>query len=242
MITMKTTKITFMALALLASTASHAQSDLINELSGEWQFVASPFEGGEERISFTATPSAEGSSLQCHAENFFTHASKPYPADWRLAVEQEDDKIRLGWILDSSAPCSSEEYQEPATSYALFGTDADGTHRYIYFLSENIETQSLEGMTLWSDWQTDVNATFSLPKTYQIYAVVSENQPYNGAVGYIDIWASGKVKRSSETTIPDVTCSSDAVASQPIFNLTGQRISRPAKGVYIINGKKYLKH
>ncbi len=242
MITMKTKKITFMALAFFACSATFAQSDLINALSGEWQFVASPFEGGEERISFTATPSTDGSRLQCHAENFFAHASKPYPADWCIAVEQEDDKVRLGWILDSSTPCSTEEYQEPATSYALFGTDADGTHRYIYLLSENIETHSLEGMTLWSDWQTSVDAAFSLPKTYQIYAVVSENQPYNGAVGYIDIWASGKIMRSSGATILNVTRSSNAMTSQPIFNLTGQRISNPTKGIYIINCKKYQKH
>ena len=96
-------------------------------------------------------------------------------------------------------------------------------------------------MTLWSDWQTDFNATFTLPKTYQIYAVVSKNQPYNGAVGYIDIWASGKIKRSSDTAIFNIA-SSAAMTSLPIFNLTGQRISHPQKGLYIINGKKYLKH
>ena len=231
-----------MALAFFACSASFAQSDLVNILSGEWQFVASPFEGGEERISFTATPSADGRSLQCHAESFFAHASKSYPADWSIDVEQEDGKVRLGWVLDNNTPCSTEEYQEPATNYALFGKDADGSHRYIYFLSENIETQSLEGMTLWSDWQTDVNATFSLPKTYQIYAVVSENQPYNGAVGYIDIWASAKIRRSSNTAIHHIACSSTAITSQPIFNLTGQRISRPTKGMYMINGKKYLRH
>ena len=230
-----------MALAFLACSTSFAQSDLVNSRSGEWQFVASPFEGGEERISFTATPSADGSGLLCHADNFFARASKPYPADWLIVVEQEGNMVRLGWVLDSNTPCSTEEFQEPATSYALFGTDADGSHRYIYFLSENIETQSLEGMTLWSDWQTDINASFSLPKTYQIYAVVSPNQPYNGAVGYIDIWASGKVKHSSDTAILNVT-SSSSVTSQPIFNLTGQRISLPTKGIYIINGKKYLKH
>ena len=115
-----------MALAFLACSASFAQSDLVNSLSGEWQFVASPFEGGEERISFTATPSADGSGLLCHTDNFFAHASKPYPADWLIAVEQEGDKVRLGWVLDSNTPCSTEEFQEPATSYALFGTDADG--------------------------------------------------------------------------------------------------------------------
>ena len=238
---MKTLRIICITLAFLACSVSFAQSDLVNSLAGEWQFVASPFEGGEERISFYATPSADGSGLLCHADNFFAHASKPYPADWLIAVEQEGDKVRLGWVLDSNTPCSTEEFQEPATSYALFGTDADGSHRYIYFLSENIETQSLEGMTLWSDWQTDINASFSLPKTYQIYAVVSPNQPYNGAVGYIDIWASGKVKRSSDNAILNVTRSS-SMTSQPIFNLTGQRISHPTKGIYIINGKKYLKH
>lgn len=230
-----------MALALLASCVVSAQTDMAISLTGNWQFVASPFEGGEENISFTATLSEGGNHLQCHADNFFAHGSKPYPADWLMAVERDGDKLRLGWILDSENPCSTEEYQEPASAYALFGRDADGAHRYIYFLSENIETQRLEGMTLWSDWQSQTDATFTLPKTYQLYAVVSENQPYNGAVGYIDIWASPRVRRTSGTAVSASTfCNSSPASSQTVYNMMGQRVGHPTKGLYIKNGKKYL--
>jgi len=255
---MKTRKSTLAALAFLLWAGANAQpndqttnisigqtANNLNgqALAGQWQFVASPFMGGEERIAFTATLSDDGSSLNCHSDNFFAHSSKPYPADWQIAIEHDGDKVRLGWVLDSSTPCSAEEFQEPATAYALFGTDADGSHRYIYFLSENIETQQLEDMTLWSDWQTDANAAFTLPKTQQLYAVASKNKPYSGAVGYIDIWASGKLLRTTTgAAIHDITGASVTVAGHSIYSLTGQRMAHPAKGLYIKGGKKYLKH
>jgi hypothetical protein len=221
---------------LLACGANHLYAQ---DLSGQWKFIASPFEGGSEEIPFTATLSTDGSVLNCHADNFFAHASKAYPADWQMKVEHADGNIRLGWVLDSENPCSTEEFQEPASKYALFGKDADTNHRYIYFLSENIETQKLEGMTLWTDWQSDITAAFTLPRTYQIYGVVSENKPYNGSVGYIDIWASGKVQFTSSTGISSISYAEDSL--QIFYDLQGRRITQPTRGLYILNGKKYLK-
>lgn len=217
-------------LSLLSSTAQ--------DLNGNWKVIASPFEGGSEEISFTATVSNDEKTLNCHADNFFSHASKAYPADWKMAIEKDGDKIRLGWMLDNEKPCSIEEFQEPANRYALFGKDADGNHRYIYFLSENIETSRLEAMTLWSDWQTSTTNAFSLPKTYQIYAVVSENMPYNGAVGYIDIWASVKVQKVDLTGILDVT--HKTLDEQSYVDLQGRRHPQPQHGLFIKGGRKYI--
>ena len=188
---MKTWLLTMLATACMTST--YAQQTLQQELAGEWTITASPFEGGADEISFTATVADDGTSLNCHAEQFHNRASQPYPMDWTLAVEQDGDKVRVGWKLDADHPASTKEFQEPTSKYALFGQEPDGTHRYIYLLTENIETQRLEPLTLWSEWMPKGSTVFSLPRTYQIYGVVSKEIPYNGAVGYMDIWASVKL-------------------------------------------------
>ena len=220
----------------MAFMTSKAQT---TELAGEWQLTCSPFEGGAAYIPFTATLADDGKSLACHADAFLTRNSHAYPMDWKIAVEQQDEQVRLGWILDAGQPASTEEFQETASRYIIGGADPDGSHRYIYLLSENIETQKLEGMTLWSDWQAATSTTFSLPKTQQIYAVVSTNQPYNGAVGYAEIWASVKMQKVTETGITTIH-NSQFTVSNSIYNLQGIRLNSLQKGLNIVNGKKIV--
>ena len=223
------------ACLLLSGQASAVN---IEELSGSWTFVASPFEGGSEEIAFTATASSDGTTLVCHADQFMVRGTNTYAADWKILVEQEGENIRLGWALDADNPVSTKEFQEPASSYALFGKDTDGNHRYIYLLSENIDTQQLEAMTLWSDWQSATSTSFSLPKIQQIYAVVSTNQPYNGAVGYAEIWASVKLQKAGGSGIAEVNAvNAENVA---IYNLQGVRLNQLQKGINIVNGRKVV--
>ncbi len=210
-----------------------------SQLTGEWKLTASPFEGGTEVITFTATLSSDKTYLECHTDQFFTRNSKAYPMDWKISIETEGDNIRLGWVLDAEKPASTQEYQD--TQYAIGGAPVDENHRYIYLLSENTETQKLEGMTLWSNWQSSADAVFELPKTQQIYAAVSPNIPYSGGVGYIDIWASGKLQKNSSdpSGISDIT--RKASISDVYYDLQGRRLqSKPEKGIYIQNGKKYI--
>lgn len=227
----------FSACLLLSGQASALN---IEELAGNWKFVASPFEGGAQEIAFTATASTDGKSLACHADQFLTRGANIYAADWTIAVEQEGENIRLGWVLDAENPVSAQEFQEPATSYALFGKDTDGDHRYIYLLSENIDTQQLEAMTLWSDWQSATSTSFSLPRVQQIYAVVSTNKPYNGAVGYAEIWASGKLQKVTDTGINIVQPSTLNLQPSTIYDLQGRRLNSLQKGLNIVNGKKVV--
>lgn len=210
----------------------------IEELSGSWTFVASPFEGGSTEIAFSATVSSDGTTLNCHADQFMVRGANIYAADWKIAVEQNGENIRLGWLLDAENPVSTKEFQEPASSYALFGKDADGNHRYIYLLSENIDTQKLEALTLWSDWQSATSTSFSLPKIQQIYAVVSTSQPYNDAVGYAEIWASVKLQKAGGTGIAEVNAAN--AEHVVIYNLQGVRQNRLQKGINIVNGKKVV--
>jgi hypothetical protein len=229
--------ILFCSACLLLCGQASAQN--LEGLVGNWKMVASPFEGGSEEIAFTTTVATDGTSLDCHAEQLMVRGASIYAADWKIAVEQNGENIRLGWALDSDNPVSTKEFQEPASSYALFGKDTDGNHRYIYLLSENIETQQLEAMTLWSDWQTVGSTTFALPKTQQIYAVVSTNQPYNGSVGYAEIWASAKLQKVTDTGIETIH-HSPVTVSKSIYNLQGMRLNQLQKGLNIVNGKKVV--
>ena len=217
------------------------QTAWTESLAGSWKFVASPFDGGSEEIAFTATPAADGKSLLCHADRFIAKTSEPYAADWTLAVEEADGKVRLGWKLDADRPVTEREYQESASMYVMGGSDADGSHHYIYLLSEDIETWQLEPMTLWSDWQSSSATTFTLSKTQQIYAVVSQHQPYNGSIGYIEIWASGKLqKQSGESSIQSLVKDQEPSANSHLFNLQGVRLSQLQKGLNIVNGRKVV--
>ena len=227
----------FCSACLLFSGQASAQN--LEELVGSWKLVASPFEGGSEEIAFTASASLDGNSLDCHAEQLMVRGASIYAADWKIAVEQNGENIRLGWALDSDKPVSTNEFQEPTSSYALFGKDEDGNHRYIYLLSENIDTQKLEAMTLWSDWQEAASTTFSLPKTQQIYVVISTGLPYNGAVGYAEIWASVKLHKVTETGIETIH-HTPFTFSNSIYNLQGIRLNSLQKGLNIVNGKKIV--
>jgi len=233
----------FAAIFCCLSSAVSAQSaGLVGELAGTWRLTASPFAGGNTEIVFAAVPSADGTSLDCHADNFLSSSTMHYAADWQIAVEQDNGKMRLGWKLNADTPASSMEYQESATSYVIGGVDADGSHRYIFLLSENIETQRLEGLTLWTDWQSDVSAVFTLPKTQQIYAVISRNVPCSGgAVGYAEIWSSGRLTRVADDASVEEVTSAAALASTPVYSLQGVRRAQLCRGINIVGGHKIIR-
>ena len=243
---MKRSTFVTLLLCLLACHANlrlSAQPPIAESLSGQWNFVASPDEGGVVEIAFTAMPSADGTALQCHADPFLTR-TQTYAANWLLAIEEKDGQVRLGWKLNNEVPAFEQEFQENTSQYALFGSDPDGSHRYVYLLSENIVTQQLEPLTLWSDWQPADGTTFTLPRTQQIYAVVSKNQPFSGWLGYAEVWSSVKLLCGSGTGISTLNVQRGSMDGET-FDLQGRRITKGqapvAKGIYIVNGKKYVR-
>lgn len=181
-------------------------------LAGEWLLVAMPNgTNGEgnihtattDTIRFEATLADDGFSLICHTDSFYTRSGNVYPADWRLLVEQDEQNgwRRIGLILDTEHPASTAEFTEPKEKYLdngffYWGNETDA-HHYIYLLSENINTQRLEGMTLWSGWNSTAETTFTLPQNQEIYGVVATTIPYSSsAIGYFEIWASPRfIKR-----------------------------------------------
>lgn len=187
--------------------------EALKQLAGQWQFIASAngssdgsgiFTATTDTISFTATVAPDGMGLICRAEQFYTRSGNVYPATWRMVVEQQDDRIRIGMVLDDDEPASELEFNEPKENYLengffYWGSDTD-EHHYIYLLSENIETQRIEAMTLWSGWMpASGDNTYSLPQNQQIYGIVATAIPYTAghSCGYFEIWASARLKRIS---------------------------------------------
>lgn len=154
------------------------------DLTGRWMLIASPagiagedgvYTSKADTIRFTAVPTNEPDRLLCHADTFCIRSGMVYPADWQIQVcQNEQDGIRrLGWILSEDIPVCTQSGNN------------------LYFLSENISTQRLEGMTLWSNWQGVDGMIFIFPQNQEIYGVLSPTVPYSSpSSGYLEIWAS----------------------------------------------------
>lgn len=169
----------------IASIAfEESKSQAPDGLTGQWLLVASPAgiagDGGVytthvDTIRFTAAWGNDPETLVCHADTFCILSGVVYPADWQVQVSQneQDGTYRLGWVLSEKTPVCTQS----------------GDH--LYLLSENISTQRLEGMTLWSDWQATTAATFTFPQYQEIYGVLSPTVPYSSPSSrYLEIWAS----------------------------------------------------
>ena len=231
---------------LLCVFPAQAQDDL----SGHWQLIASPMgvegEGGImtsgwDTITFTAIPSADGKTLACHADKFFTRNGHDYPMDWTMAVEHDSNKTRLGWVCDDQQPASSMEFQEPATAYVIGGRNIiEGEHRYLYILSYNVETQKEEAMTLWSDWMGNSQSTFTFPQNQQLDVIVSTAIPYSTFLGYADSWASARIQKVSTTDINETILS--VPTADACYDLQGRRLhGQPRQGLFIKGGRKFFK-
>ena len=202
--------------SIAAVTFEQTAPPSLEGLTGHWRLIASANgsagSGGiytttADTITFTASLTQPGSDdygrvLRCHADRFYWRSGHDYPADWRIVVEQNEQNgtRRIGWVLDAESPASTEEFLEPTDKYLedgfFYWGNADNTgHRYIYLLSENIATQRLEGMTLWSSWLPTSQTAFQFPQNQEVYGVVAESIPFANSVGYIDIWASPRFER-----------------------------------------------
>lgn len=220
------------------------------DLAGKWQLKASPIGvTGDDGISttdwdyidFTATASADGNTLLCHADNFVTRNGQAYPMDWKVAVERDGNKVRLGWVLDAQQPASTLEFQQPATAYAIGGMNPiEGEHRYIFLLTYDIDQGQEGALTLWSSWieSPAADASYVFPQNYQIDAVVSTTIPYGPFVGYVDSWASASIMKSSDTAVSEMKV--QTVHSNCIYNIQGVRMNSLQKGINIVNGKKVV--
>ena len=242
--------------------------EALAQLAGQWKFIAMPNgvtgEGGiytatADTIAFTATVAPDGMGLVCRAESFYTRSGNVYPATWRMLMEEDaaSGRHRIGWVLDASEPVSEKEFDEPQEKYLDNGffywgvnskrTGGDTGHRYIYLLAENIDASAIVGMTFWSPWSDEGTTEYALSneenQAQKMYAVVSENIPYSGNVGWIEIWSSPKILHLSGSSGINELPSPDTQHPSLIYDLQGRRMSQPIqKGIYIRDGKKYYIH
>ena len=201
--------ITTVALSDITDIAFQQQAPAsFQGLTGQWRLVAMPSGssvGGistavADTILFTATVSADASALECTAPAFYTRSGQAYPVRWRMLVQQDGSKRRIGWVLDAEQPASEKQFLETQDKYLddgffYWAQTSDG-NRYIYLLSENIETQRLEGMTLWSPWvEATATQQYLFPQNQEVYGVVATKIPFGGSVGYFDIWASPRFEK-----------------------------------------------
>ncbi len=241
-------------------TPAHAQSSLAASLAGDWQFVAANngvevapgiYSAGTDVVNFTATASADGTSLQCHADNMYDKTGTTYAADWRILVEEDGaGKHRLGWVLDNQQPAFTTEFNEPQENYLekgfFYWGGTEGAHRYVYLLAENADASAIVGMTFWSPWSDGSTTEYSLANeennSRKIYAVVAENIPYGNSVGWIEIWSSPKVKKVADNTAISTITADGMSTNDAWYDLRGRKITngRLPKGVYIHNGKKVV--
>lgn len=193
------------------------------QLAGRWKIIAMPNgvtgEGGiytatADTIAFTATVASDGMGLVCRADSFYTRTGHVYPATWRMLLEEDaaSGRHRIGWVLDASEPASEREFDEPQQHYLDNGffywgvssrhPGGDTGHRYIYLLTENIETQRLEGATLWSSWLNSDAAEYAFPQNQEVYGVVALDIPYSyynySDIGYFEIWASPRFVKAAD--------------------------------------------
>ncbi len=240
-------------------TIADVQSSLLEALAGQWLFTASNngtedatvkglYHPGTDTFTFTAT--VDGASLSCHADCLYRSATgNEYPADWQMVVEENDqNQYRLGWVLSKEQPAFAKEFLEPKENYLengfyFWGDNVTDNHRYIYLLTENEDASAYVATTFWSAWSelgtTEYSLSSSEHNAQKFYAIVAAGQPYANSIGYIEIWASPKVKRVGETGIRSLTPNpSPRDEGHGYYNLYGQRFEKPTKGLYILRSAK----
>ncbi len=227
-------------LFLCSLSLSVSAQTTLQQLTGEWHFVAANegqpdaqgiWHSDIDDFPFTATVSQDGTTLDCHADCLYRDKSgNEYAADWQIVMEQQGDQHRIGWVLTSDKPCYTTQY--------------DGKNIYLLadYTDDYTGQTSLVGMTFWSDWSQQVADTYSLSNrdfmARTMYAVVSSSIPYAGGFSYIETWTSPKVQRTAYTTAIQTVVSEGQPTDNHYYNLRGQRVETPQRGLYIIGGRK----
>ena len=200
--------------------------------AGIWWLVASPNgEPNEQGIMVTETVSVPvhavlpapgtpdyGHYIYCHIDSMPHRSGLKVSADFKLHYTYDEALGRgtIAMVLDDSQPISDTEYAGDPTTYAYFAPGqtwymgasdqhqgGDTGHRYMYFVSQNIDTQQLEGMEIATTWtdadQQDLEHEYRFAQQYQIYWIAALDIPYSNAehdeVGIIDIFASPRLMR-----------------------------------------------
>ena len=200
--------------------------------AGDWWLVASPNgEANEVGIMLTTVESMPvhavlpapgspgyGTEVLCHIDSVAHRKGLKYDANFKLRYSEAADgrSGTIAMVLDDQQPLTTAQYAGGPDTYAwaapgrtyYYGVsplhaDSDTTGRHMYFVSQNIDTQALEGMELIAGWTAadlaDATHEYTLPRMQQIYWIVALDIPYSHAehdeLGIIDIFASPRLCR-----------------------------------------------
>lgn len=142
--------------------------------------------------------------------------------EYVLAFEYKLDREVTDGVVYFGTPSLSSQH------YNAFGTMAatgEWTRYYIDLRQARSEWKWGNGTDHWLRWDVTNGGAFSMDIRHIRVITYAEMEANGGSVGIEGIVAG-------ESTATGI--------ANGIFNLSGQRVSKPTKGLYIINGKKVL--
>lgn len=200
--------------------------------AGDWYLVASPNgEANEAGIMISQvvsmpvhavlpSPSSAdyGTWIYCTVDSIAHRSGLHYGARFKLRynADASGQQGTIALVLDDRQPVNDSEYAGGPETYAYFDKNStyyfgpqaghaggDTGHRYQYWLSNNIETEKLEGMELPVSWTlatvADPQSQFKFAPEHQIYWVTALDIPFshdeNDMVGVVDIFSSARFMR-----------------------------------------------
>ena len=164
-------------------------------------------------------------------------ANKPYI----ISMPNESGRFDAEYQLGGRVTFSGYNCQVPATSTASSGSQAI---RFIPALSTvaqsdsvyvlNVGEEYAVGATIYDEGSIFV-AEWSDVRPFHCYTQHTANSP---APRYMPLssWLDGSTTDISEKVIVN----SEEFATAPVYNLKGQRVMKPEKGLYIVDGKKVV--
>ena len=142
--------------------------------------------------------------------------------EYVLAFEYKlDREVADGQVYFGTPSLSSQHYN----AFGTMAATGEWTRYYIDLRQARSEWKWGNGTDHWLRWDVTNGGAFSMDIRHIRVITYAEMEANGGSVGIEGIVAG-------ESTATGV--------ANGIFNLSGQRVSKPTKGLYIINGKKVL--
>ena len=166
-------------------------------------------------------------------------ANKPYVIAMPNHVAYDMEYRLGGWVTFSAYGCNV-----PQTNLQT-ATDSTGTIRFIPALSTEMQQDSVYALNVGEEYLVNNKkyaegsifvAGWSDVRPFHCYTQHVANSP---APRFMPLagWSMGDATGISE----ELRVKSEEFATAPVYNLKGQRVMQPTKGIYIVNGKKVKK-
>ena len=143
--------------------------------------------------------------------------SKLVPANTGVLLKKDGGGAITGKVIGSAPAIADNDFKAATTAK----TQADATSGYdIYVLNKEASTYGF--------FKLSASGTLAAGKAY-----IEMPESFVGA-------RLSFVFEDEETTAIDAVRSHQTISNNEYFNLAGQRVAQPTKGLYIVNGKKVI--